>query len=138
MVDLFKDVQDLIESDVIITIPRTQVKHDFDVRKKVSEAIQKRLTPSSEQNTMYPSVFFEDDSDIQKRIALLVEQKINRQIKQQTKFLENLQYEKAGNGQESGHNIAEYAKQMKRLCSFIPSKKMDAYSRHKIEVVLQR
>ncbi|CAC5397125.1 unnamed protein product [Mytilus coruscus] len=138
MVDLLKDMQDLIESDAIFTIQRTPVQHDFDVRKKVSEAIQKRLTPSSVQNTIYPSVFFEDDSDIQKRIALLVEQKINRQIQQQTKFLETLQYEKAGNGKESGHNIAEYAKQMKRLCSFIPSEKMDAYSRHKIEVVLQR
>ncbi|XP_052082130.1 uncharacterized protein LOC127719848 [Mytilus californianus] len=138
MVDLLKEAQDLIDSDVIFTIQRTQVQHDFDVRKEVSEAIQKRLMPSSVQNTIYPNVFFEDDSDIQKRIALLVEQIINRQIQQQTKFLETLQNEKADNGREKRNNIAEYAKQMKRLCSFVPSEKMDAYSRHKIEVVLQR
>lgn len=104
----------------------------------VSQAINIQLKGVTSTNEIYHSVFFNKETDIEKRIALFAEQQVYGTVRELNRKIRTMRTETPLHGKETDFNINEYIKKMEKLESFFPSYNTDYYACHKLEVLLQR
>ncbi|XP_052079313.1 uncharacterized protein LOC127717631 isoform X1 [Mytilus californianus] len=134
LLDLLKDITKEWDN-VIYIIPQAS---NSEKRRMVSRTIKTQLKGAALTNEIYHSVFFNEETDIEKRIALFAEQQVYNTVRELNRKIRTMHTETPLNGKEADSNIGQYKKKMEKLESFFPSYKTDYYACHKLEVLLQR
>ncbi|XP_052079308.1 uncharacterized protein LOC127717626 isoform X2 [Mytilus californianus] len=134
LVDLSNEITEDC-ADILYIIPKSQ-NNQHDTRRIVSQTIKERLQTTP--HALYCNVFFEEDSDIRKRIALFAEQRVNKAVREHNRTLSLMHIEKPLNGKDANTNLYDYAQKIKKLESFFTKDTTDHYLYHKLEVLLQR
>lgn len=135
LVDLSNEITEDC-GDILYIIPKSSQNNQHDTRRIVSHTIKERLQTTS--HALYCNVFFKEDSDIKKRIALFAEQRVNKAVREHNRTLSLMHIEKPLNGKDANTNLYDYAQKMKKLETFFPNDTTDHYTCHKLEVLLQR
>ncbi|CAC5378515.1 unnamed protein product [Mytilus coruscus] len=123
-------------ADILYIIPKSSQNNQNDARRIVSYTIKERLQTTSP--ALYYNVFFDEESDINKRIALFAEKRVNKAVKEHNRALSFMHIEKPLNGKDANANLFDYALKIKKLELFSPNNTADHYACHKLEVLLQR
>lgn len=119
-------------------ILRNENNVEQDVRLKIGQNISKVVDRNCTINTTYPDVFFVNESEVEKRIAFLLEVQINAMIKEHVKSLpESIDFP-IQNGLTQSNEAVLYEQNMNLLCTLLPKKDRLLILRHKLEVLLHR
>lgn len=124
-------------ADILLVIPKAHHSLSNDKRRIVSKSIEKQLKRATLTDKIYCNVFFNNETDIENRIALFAEEQVYTTVRELNKTIKRTHGEMPLNGNLPQTVIDDYEKKMKKLESFFPSDKTDHYACHKLEVLLQ-
>lgn len=133
--DVLKVIEDGDLEKCIFLLNRSSKNDHRDLRKTVSENITKIINKTPRENSVYLNLFFLNESEFQKRLACVIENQINSQIRNKLKALQPFLEKNEGiNG--SKHDVSSYADTLRRLCDALPSE--NVVRKHRVEVLMQR